>query len=176
MFCGSIALMLSADPELLPWDLKEIITSTATDVGPQGVDYETGHGLINCYRAVKEVLRRKALREGVDPKPYQGRTPGDEIDIREYQKKLDKREVQIAAIKPNGRAMKAGMRAGDVIVACDNQPIRSAKEWKLLLNQADQKDVTLIVRRGDTQLEFVIKADAPTLTRVRESFAAPVFR
>lgn len=54
--------MLSADPDLLPWDLKEIITSTATDVGPEGIDYETGHGLINCHAAVKEVLRRKALR------------------------------------------------------------------------------------------------------------------
>ncbi|MGJ8723172.1 MAG: S8 family serine peptidase [Roseibacillus sp.] len=62
MFCGAISLMLSADPDLLPWDLKEIITSTATDVGPAGVDYETGHGLINCHKAVKEVLRRKALR------------------------------------------------------------------------------------------------------------------
>ena len=62
MFCGTIALMLSADPDLLPWDLKEIITTTATDVGPEGIDHETGHGLINCYKAVEEVLRRKQLR------------------------------------------------------------------------------------------------------------------
>lgn len=62
MFCGTISLMLSADPDLLPWDLQEIITSTATEVGPPGVDYETGHGLIDCHAAVKEVLRRKALR------------------------------------------------------------------------------------------------------------------
>ncbi|YCM42659.1 S8 family serine peptidase [Verrucomicrobiaceae bacterium 227] len=62
MFCGAISLMLSADPDLLPWDLQDIITSTATDVGPDGVDYETGYGLINCHAAVKEVLRRKALR------------------------------------------------------------------------------------------------------------------
>ena len=59
MFCGAISLMLSADPDLLPWDLHDIITSTATDVGPEGVDHETGHGLINCYAAVSEVLRRK---------------------------------------------------------------------------------------------------------------------
>ncbi|MDP4626170.1 MAG: S8 family serine peptidase [Akkermansiaceae bacterium] len=63
MFCGAIALMLSADPDLLPWDLQEIITSTATDVGPEGVDDETGHGLIDCHAAVQEVLRRKALRK-----------------------------------------------------------------------------------------------------------------
>ena len=63
MFCGAISLMLSADQDLLPWDLKEIITETATDVGPKGIDMETGHGLINCYEAVKEVLKRKKERE-----------------------------------------------------------------------------------------------------------------
>jgi len=62
MFCGTISLMLSADPDLLPWELKKIITATATDVATPGVDYETGHGLINCYAAVKEVLRRKKLK------------------------------------------------------------------------------------------------------------------
>lgn len=64
MFCGTIALMLSADPDLLPWDLKEIITATARDVGPEGVDNETGYGLIDCHAAVKEVLRRKADKAG----------------------------------------------------------------------------------------------------------------
>lgn len=62
MFCGAISLMLSADPDLLPWDLREIITSTATDVAKLGVDDETGYGLINCYAAVKEVLKRKKAR------------------------------------------------------------------------------------------------------------------
>ncbi|MBK1831915.1 S8 family serine peptidase [Verrucomicrobiaceae bacterium R5-34] len=63
MFCGTIALMLSADPDLLPWDLKKIITRTATDVGPKGVDYQTGHGLIHCYKAVAEVIRLRELRK-----------------------------------------------------------------------------------------------------------------
>lgn len=63
MFCGTIALMLSADPDLLPWDLKKIITRTATDVGPKGVDYQTGHGLIHCYKAVAEVIRLRDLRK-----------------------------------------------------------------------------------------------------------------
>jgi hypothetical protein len=77
MYCGAIALLLSADPELLPWELRDIITSTATDVGPKGLDTQTGHGLINCYRAVKETLRRKALRQGKDPSPYEGREKND---------------------------------------------------------------------------------------------------
>jgi subtilisin family serine protease len=63
MLAGTIALMLSADPELLPWDAREIILASATDAGPPGVDFETGHGFINCYKAVEEVLRRKKQRE-----------------------------------------------------------------------------------------------------------------
>ena len=63
MVAGALALMISADPDLLPWDAMEIIMASATDVGPPGVDFETGHGLINCYKAVGEVLRRKKLRE-----------------------------------------------------------------------------------------------------------------
>ncbi|MDH3584329.1 MAG: S8 family serine peptidase [Phycisphaerae bacterium] len=84
MLCGTIALMLSADPDLLPWDVREILASTALDVADEGVDFETGHGLINCYRAVKEVLRRKAVREDQDPSPYEGRQPGDELDVKAW--------------------------------------------------------------------------------------------
>jgi len=58
MLSGAAALILSADPELLPWDLRDIIIKTATDLGQPGFDYQTGHGLINCYRAVEEVQRR----------------------------------------------------------------------------------------------------------------------
>ncbi|VAX42645.1 hypothetical protein MNBD_PLANCTO02-3407, partial [hydrothermal vent metagenome] len=97
MFCGAIALMLSADPDLLPWDLREIITSTATDVAAKGVDDETGHGLINCYRAVKEVLRRKMLRDGGDAKPYTGRTKGDTLDIPAILKKLKASQLKSAS-------------------------------------------------------------------------------
>ena len=89
MFCGSIALMLSADPDLLPWELREIIMETATDIGPPGVDDQTGHGLINCYRAVKEVLRRKAIREGQDPAAFAPQ-PSDKFDPAAYLRQLQK--------------------------------------------------------------------------------------
>ena len=43
--------------------MKEIIMKNATDVGPAGFDFQTGHGLINCHASVKEVLERKKARE-----------------------------------------------------------------------------------------------------------------
>ena len=59
MFCGTIALMLSANPELKPWEAREIIIRTATDVADKGFDSQTGHGLINAFAAVKQARERK---------------------------------------------------------------------------------------------------------------------
>ena len=59
MFCGTIALVLSANPDLNPWEVRQIIIDTATDVGPEGYDHQTGHGLIDAFAAVSEAIDRK---------------------------------------------------------------------------------------------------------------------
>lgn len=59
MYCGTIALVLSANPELNPWEVRQIIIDTATDIGPEGYDHQTGHGLINAFAAVSEALDRQ---------------------------------------------------------------------------------------------------------------------
>ncbi len=51
---GIISLMLSANPELLPWEVKEILKKTATDIGDKGFDFQSGYGFVNAYDAVKE--------------------------------------------------------------------------------------------------------------------------
>jgi hypothetical protein len=59
MFCGVIALVLSANPDLHPWEVRQIVIETATDVGPDGFDFQTGHGVINAFAAVSKALDRK---------------------------------------------------------------------------------------------------------------------
>ena len=59
MFCGAIALVLSANPDLNPWEVRQIMIDTARDVGPEGYDFQTGHGLIDVHAAVTEALKRK---------------------------------------------------------------------------------------------------------------------
>lgn len=59
MFCGTIALMLSANPDLKPWQVREIIIDTARDVGPEGFDHQTGHGLIDAFAAVQRAMASK---------------------------------------------------------------------------------------------------------------------
>lgn len=53
---GILALMLSANPELLPWEIKEILKSIAEDIEDPGFDFQSGHGFVNAYDAVKAVI------------------------------------------------------------------------------------------------------------------------
>jgi len=155
MFCGSIALMLSADPDLLPWDLQQIITSTATDVAAEGVDDETGHGLINCYRAVREVLRRKAIREGKDPKRFAGRQPGDTLDIESIKRKLKSSRVEVGRLQPGGQAARLGVKPGDVLVSYHGRKIASRRDVLAAKRKAvadKSEKVTVVFARGKQRI------------------------
>lgn len=176
MFCGSIALMLSADPELLPWDLKEIITSTATDVGPEGVDFETGHGLINCYRAVKEVLRRKAIREGVDASPFTGRSNHDELDQAQYEIALSARDLIVGRVVRNSPAQVGGLKPGDVLIELNGEPVTTESQLRTELRQLRLKSVIIKVRRKQQVIELRIGSGGKGLGSVFEQFRAGVFK
>ncbi len=178
MFCGAIALMLSADPDLLPWDLKEIITETATDVAAKGVDAQTGHGLINCYRAVKEVLRRKALREGRDPKAYTGRESGDEVDLAAEKEKLAARKVVIARIAPAGQAAKVGIKLDDLVLSYNGRPIATTAALRSAVNAASQqrgRKIILVIERNGKRLKLIVKPGPLGIQSVAH-YAAPTFK
>ncbi|HLM02630.1 MAG TPA: S8 family serine peptidase, partial [Pyrinomonadaceae bacterium] len=54
---GVVALMLDADPNLTPDEIKEILTSTASKMPGRG-EWEVGAGFINAYAAVDKVFNR----------------------------------------------------------------------------------------------------------------------
>ncbi len=56
---GIVSLMLSANPDLLPWQIKEILLNTAEDIGDKGFDYQSGYGFVNAYDAVKGAMKKK---------------------------------------------------------------------------------------------------------------------
>ena len=174
MFCGSIALMLSADPDLLPWELKEIITSTATDISKKGVDFETGHGLINCYRAVKEVLRRKSIREKTDAAKFTGRSDGDEIDKTKLQKELSSRRLIVARMGARGTASKAGIKRGDVLLEVNGQKVNSAKELRAALKDQAKQSSKLVVSRAGKTMKFELAKGAAGVGIIA-TYSSPVF-
>lgn len=62
---GVLSLMLSANPELLPWDARAILEATTQDVEASGFDFQTGHGLIQAFEAVQQALARKPADVGI---------------------------------------------------------------------------------------------------------------
>jgi subtilisin family serine protease len=55
---GVVALMLERDPNLTPEAVRQVLESTATDLGPKGRDAQFGWGLINPEKALQAVTLR----------------------------------------------------------------------------------------------------------------------
>jgi hypothetical protein len=57
--------MLSVDPELPAWRVKEIMEATAKDLGAEGRDTTFGAGLVQAaaaVHAVKEQIQKRGLK------------------------------------------------------------------------------------------------------------------
>ncbi|MCH2133659.1 MAG: S8 family serine peptidase [Phycisphaerales bacterium] len=61
MVSGVAGLVRSANPGLSTLEVKELIESTADDLGEPGFDDLFGHGRINAYQAVCEARRRSCV-------------------------------------------------------------------------------------------------------------------
>ena len=54
---GVFALVAAANPSLSPAERREIVYSTALDLGPPGWDEEYGWGLVNAHAAVQAAVQ-----------------------------------------------------------------------------------------------------------------------
>jgi hypothetical protein len=52
---GVVALMLERNPDLGQDGVRQILTSTARDLGPKGFDPQFGAGLVDAYRAIMSI-------------------------------------------------------------------------------------------------------------------------
>ena len=50
---GVAALMLSANPDLNPWEVKDLMEKTCKDIGAKGRDSTFGAGLLQALEAVR---------------------------------------------------------------------------------------------------------------------------
>jgi subtilisin family serine protease len=61
---GVVALMLERDPTLKPDDVRKILESTTTDLGPKGKNSQFGWGLVNPEKALEAVVARLKSSDG----------------------------------------------------------------------------------------------------------------
>ncbi len=176
MFCGAIALMRSADKEIHPWRIREIITSTATDIGPPGFDASTGHGLINCYQAVREVLRLKAIRAGENPARFEQTFGSGLFNVKNYQYELSKVLVVGSNSRESQRAETNGLKAGDVITAIDGEKLNALHHWNDRIAKSNKKSIELMVLRDGESFQVALNTESLADYKIREVYSAPVFK
>lgn len=176
MFCGAIALMRSADKEIHPWRIREIITSTATDIGAPGFDSSTGHGLINCYQAVKEVLRQKGFREGRAPIRIEVKTADDLFNVDRYLAELSAGLVVVDSARKTAGTKLNNLRPGDIIMAVDGYKLPSLAAWKERMAESPEKMVKIEIFRDRKSIQFQGSIRRFRQLKVKEFHAAPVFK
>jgi len=81
-------------------------------------------------------------------------------DLSEAQRKELKVEGGVLVENAQGAAARAGIRRGDVILAVNNQDVKSVEQFKELMSQSEKgRIVALLVRRGANSLYIPFRAD-----------------
>jgi serine protease Do len=82
-------------------------------------------------------------------------------DLTEAQRKELKVDGGVLVENAQGAAARAGIRRGDVILAVNNQDVKSVDHFKEVMGQIDKgRIVALLVRRGNNSLYVPFRADA----------------
>jgi len=83
------------------------------------------------------------------------------IDLSDAQKKEIKIDGGVLVDSAEGAALRAGVRAGDVILRVNNTDVRDVKQFNVAVSKLDQKKTSvLLVRRGESS-QFVPVKPAP---------------
>jgi len=81
-------------------------------------------------------------------------------DLSEAQRKELKVDGGVLVENAQGAAARAGIRRGDVILAVNNQDVKSAEQFKELMSQSEKgRIVALLVRRGANSLYIPFRVD-----------------
>ena len=82
-------------------------------------------------------------------------------DLTDAQRKEIKVEHGVMVGEVQGAAVRAGMRKGDVILAVNNQDVKSVEQFNQMMGQFDKgRIVALLVRRGANSLYVPFRLDA----------------
>jgi len=107
---------------------------------------------------------RVAQQRGKRPTPGAAGEHGLTLaDLSEAQRKELKLSGGVLVENAQGAAARAGVRRGDVILAVNNQDVKSVEHFNQLMGQVEKgKVVALLIRRGTNSLYVPFRPDANT--------------
>ena len=108
---------------------------------------------------LKEEAGRQA--RGGKPKPSAAQFGMGLADLTDAQRKELKIENGIVVESVEGAAARAGIRRGDIILAVNNQDVKTTEQFKQLMSEFDKgRIVALLVRRGGNSLYIPLRIDS----------------
>jgi serine protease Do len=114
---------------------------------------------IQIEALVSELPPNSALRHGET-------TPSNQVGLSLRNLSADQLGVigiknGILVFRSLGSAMRAGIQAGDIIMAINNIPIKDIKDFEKQITLNKGKTIALLVKRGDQNLFFPLKLEKP---------------
>ena len=104
--------------------------------------------------------RRQQARGGKPQPPAAGQYGLGLVELTDAQRKELKIEGGVFVDNVQGAAARAGMRRGDVILAVNNQDVKSVEQFRQLMGSFEKgRIVALLVRRGGNSLYIPFRLD-----------------
>ena len=157
---GDIVTRFNGQPIEKPADLSRQVAATkpGTKANLQ-VFRRGGYKDLSITVAEMDAPKTKAEQEAAKPAKVAAAALGlSVIDLSAEQKRELKQSGGVLVEDAQGPAARAGLRAGDVILAVANVQIGSAKDFEAVLAKLDkQRPISVLVRRGDWAQYAVIR-------------------
>ena len=178
------ALVLAANPSLSAADVREILESTARDLGPAGQDDDFGHGLVDAAAAVREAYRRAGTTPpAADKLSVSNSTVNFGTDLAEYRVQVvntggNPLTINSVTAQPlvgtgwlhaQAAPVAPGASSGDVTITVDRTGLTDGSYDGVVTIQAaglDPADVDVLMAVGpaaeDHEIIYVLAVDPDT--------------
>jgi serine protease Do len=70
----------------------------------------------------------------------------------------DKNGLVVEDVDPDGRAADAGIRAGDVILEVNRQPVKSIDDLRAAIRKSSDKPTLVLISRNGSDVYLTVKA------------------
>lgn len=158
---GDVILRFDGKPVASSEDLPRIVGATrpGTKVGVQLWRNKTAREVQVTIAELPDDRASRPSRRGGKP-PATSQYGLALSDLSDAQRKELKVEGGVLVENAQGAAARAGIRRGDVILAVNNQDLKSVEHFKEIMSQAEKgRIVALLVRRGTNSLYIPFRVD-----------------